>query len=66
MKTLKGWEESNLDMDEYLNEPCEIDEQLYLEILDCVPPHYLGDLAQQGERKENPINGCFIMWECTL
>lgn len=48
MKTLKGWEESNLDMDEYLNEPCEIDEELYLDILECVPTHYSGELAQQG------------------
>lgn len=48
MKTLKGWEKSNLDMTEYLDEPCEIDEELYLDILECVPPHYLGELAQQG------------------
>lgn len=48
MKTLKDWEESSLNMDSYLNEPCEIDEELYLDILECVPPHYLGELAQQG------------------
>lgn len=48
MKTFKEWENSNLDMDVYLNEPCEIDEELYLDILECVPPYYLGDLAQQG------------------
>lgn len=48
MKTLKGWQKSNLDMDEYLNQPCEIDEELYLDILECVPTHYLGELAQQG------------------
>ncbi len=48
MKTLKNWEKSNLDMDVYLNEPCEIDEALYLDILECVPTHYSSEYAQQG------------------
>jgi hypothetical protein len=48
MKTFKKWEKSNLDMDKYLDTPCEIDEELYLDILEYVPPHYLGELAQQG------------------
>jgi len=51
-KTLKGWEKSNVDLDKYLTEPCEIDEALSLYIGEVVPPHYLGvnnGLTQGGD-----------------
>ena len=48
MKTLKQWEKSKLDLDEFLTEPCQIDEALYLDILECVGATYSTDYAQQG------------------
>lgn len=47
MKTKKEWENSNLDLDEYLNEPCEIDEELDLYIGECVSPKYNSPLFTQ-------------------
>lgn len=44
-KTLKGWNKSNLNLDEYLTEPCEIDEELYLG--KYVPPQYWGYIFTQ-------------------
>lgn len=50
MKTLQEWEESDLDLDQYLTEPCEIDEALYNEIAEVVPPAYcLNGLVQGGD-----------------
>lgn len=55
-KTLKGWEKSDLDLDKYLTEPCEIDEDLSLYIGECVPPQYLGGgLTQGGIVKDTKI-----------
>lgn len=50
-KTYKEWQKSNLDLDKYLPEPCEIDEELALYIGECVPPVYLGPngLCQGGD-----------------
>lgn len=59
-KTLKGWEKSDLDLDKYLTEPCEIDEDLSLYIGECVPPQYLGGGLTQGgdcERHEDSEDG---------
>jgi hypothetical protein len=39
-KTRNGWEKSKLDLDKYLTEPCEIDEEMMLYIQECVPPQY--------------------------
>jgi len=47
-KTLKGWEKSKVDLDKYIDEPCEIDEELYCYILEIVPTHYSSKYAQQG------------------
>lgn len=57
IKTLKDWEQSDLDLDKYLPTPCEIDEELYLDILETVPPHYISDYAQQGGDPEDTIKG---------
>lgn len=41
MKTLKGWERSNVDLGDYLGEcPLRIDEDLYNYIGSCVPAQY--------------------------
>lgn len=42
MKTLKGWNKSKLDLNKYLTEPCQIDEELSLYISECVSPIYCG------------------------
>ncbi|WP_421977849.1 hypothetical protein [Roseivirga seohaensis] len=62
IKTLKGWKKSNLNLDDYLPEPCEIDEELSLYIGECVPAKYLGfenKLTQGGdcEKEEEAEDG---------
>lgn len=55
-KTLKGWEKSNVDLDKYLTEPCEIDEELSNYIGECVAPQYLGwenGLTQGGDPEKH-------------
>lgn len=50
MKTRKGWDESQKNLDDYLPHPCEIDEALYMYIAECVMPNYLeGRLVQGGD-----------------
>ena len=68
MKTLKGWEESNLNLDEYLKEPCEIDEELALYIGECVAPQYVSPEFTQGgdcEKTESNIDGEIIEYYMT-
>jgi hypothetical protein len=48
MKTLKGWEKSGIDLDEYLTEPCRIDEGLANYIGECVAPVYVTPQFIQG------------------
>ena len=49
-KTRKGWEKSNLNLDKYLTEPVEIDEELYNYLGEAVAPEYCGDgIVQLGE-----------------
>lgn len=49
-KTLKGWEKSNLNRDAYLNVGDEIDEDLFLDIAECVAPEYCDQkFVQNGE-----------------
>lgn len=49
-KTKRGWEKSNLNLDKYLTEPCEIDEELYNYIGETVAPEYCSDgIIQLGE-----------------
>ncbi len=56
-KTLKGWEKSNVNLDKYLTEPCEIDEELSLYIGECVPPEYLGGgLTQGGDCEKHELS----------
>lgn len=50
-KTLKEWEKSNLSLDKYLTEPCEIDEELSLYLGEITIPNYSGGngLTQCGD-----------------
>lgn len=48
MKTLKKWEKSKLDLDDYLSEPCEIDEDLSNYIGEVIAPQYCGNGLTQG------------------
>ena len=49
MKTLKGWQKSNVDLGEYLgNAPCRINEGLYNYIAECVPVTYCSEGFMQG------------------
>ena len=48
MKTEKGWDCSGLDLDEYLAYPCEIDEELYMYILESTFPKYHYSWIWQG------------------
>lgn len=59
MKTYKKWEKSNLDLDEYLTEPCEIDEELSLYIGECVAPTYISQSFCQGGDPVKEIDDVF-------
>lgn len=49
-KTRKGWEKSNVNLDKYLTEPCEIDEDIYNLIGETVAPEYCSNgLIQDGD-----------------
>ena len=69
MKTKTGWENSALDLDEYLNEPCEIDEALSNYIGECVSPKYIDEGLTQGgdpiKHDGNPENGDLIGYYAT-
>ena len=54
MKTLKDWENSKLDLDDYLKEPTEINEELANYISGCIAPVYSSNEFTQGgdPRKE--------------
>lgn len=57
MKTRKGWDKSNIDLDKYLNEPCEIDEELYNYIAEVVMPNYhMNGLIQGGDAIDTDEN----------
>jgi len=59
-KTRKEWGKSKLDLDKYLTEPCEIDEELSLYIGECVAPKYCGGGFAQGgdpEKHEDSEDG---------
>jgi hypothetical protein len=50
MKKFKAWEKSKLNLNEYLIEPCQIDEELYLSIGSIVVPKCnLNGFIQCGE-----------------
>lgn len=50
MKTLKKWEKSVLNLEDYMPIPCEIDEELYLYLGEIVAPQYCGcGFVQLGE-----------------
>ena len=54
MKTLKGWNKSNLSLIEYLTEPCQIDEELHNYLGEIVAPQYcFGGLVQLGEAERS-------------
>jgi hypothetical protein len=56
-KTYKGWEKSGIDLGEYLTEPCEINEELYLYIVECTHPEYSWDGLIQGGDPVDSIEG---------
>ena len=50
MKTYKEWESKDVDLDEYLTGPVEVDEDLYLHIAEFCPPSFdNGEFTQSGE-----------------
>jgi len=50
MKTLKGWNNSGLNLDKFLSEPCRIDEDLYNYLAEIVPPQLcIYGVIQLGE-----------------
>lgn len=57
MKTLEGWNKSGVNLSKYLTEPTEIDEDLFYDQINAVPP-ILGKngLIQNGE-PNNHIDG---------
>jgi len=60
MKTRKGWEKSNLDLINYLTEPCQIDEELHNYLGEIVAPQYCYDgLIQLGEAERTDDDGIF-------
>lgn len=70
IKTLKGWEKSNLDLDEYLGPgPCRINEELSSYIGECVPPKYTSEEFTQGgdpHDHETSEDGDFIGYYMTV
>lgn len=60
MKTKKGWDDSNLELGDYMPFPTMIDEELYLYLLEVVPPQYSTDaVGQCGEADSEDSNGVF-------
>lgn len=57
MKTLAEWEASDLDLDLYLTEPCEIDEDLASYIGEVVAPVYVSPEFIQGGDPISEIPG---------
>lgn len=50
IKTLSGWKKSKINLDKYLTEPCEIDEELYHYVGEATAPSYIDKgLIQMGE-----------------
>lgn len=68
MKTLKGWEKSpNLNLGEYLKEPCRINEELYNYIAEVVSPQYCSDgIIQEGEPEFTNEDGIYHYMTVTL
>jgi len=63
-KTLKGWGKSNLELDKYLGlAPCEIDEPLFLNILEEVSSEFIHNTkygyAGQGGEASDKIDGIY-------
>lgn len=56
-KTLKQWEKSNLDLDKFLFEPCEIDEEMFNWIGEIISPQYLGEGIVQGGDCDRHVDG---------
>ena len=48
MKTLEQWENSGLDLVEFLGDPCEIGMCIVDYLRDCTVPAYCSDLIIQG------------------
>jgi hypothetical protein len=60
MKTYKKWEESGVELDEYLDAPCEIDEEIYLHLAECTTPSFdTGEFMQIGEANDKTPIGTF-------
>jgi len=53
-KTRKQWEKSGIDLDKFMKEPCEIDEDLFNYLGEVVSPKYCGaGLVQLGEAERH-------------
>lgn len=66
IKTYKGWDKSGLDLDEYLTEPCEIDEELLNYIGECVAPTYVSPEFTQGGDPCKTENGVEFFATCSI
>jgi hypothetical protein len=66
-KTYKAWEKSGLDLENYLTEPCEIDEELYNYLGEIVPPQYCYDgLLQSGEADHSDDDGVMYFLSASI
>lgn len=60
MKTKKQWYKSNKNLDEYLTEPCEIDQELYNYLGEAVSPQYCDSgFVQLGEADHSDSYGTY-------
>ena len=62
--TLDEWNKSGLELDQYLQYPCEIDEDMYNHIAECVAPWFCHEgIVQSGEPMY--ADGLFVMYRAT-
>lgn len=61
-KTKRQWEKSNVDLDKFLTEPCEIDEALFVYLAEIVSPQYSSEcIIQLGEAEYEKQGVLFYM-----
>jgi len=59
IKTLKQFEDQELDLDEFLNPMDEVDEELYLHAGEIAPPQYLRGKFVQMCDADDTVNGVY-------
>lgn len=58
MKTLEGWEKSNVNLDKYLGRgPVEVDEGIYLHIAEWSVPYFDDGTHMQNGEATTTVNG---------